>query len=227
MGEHRCAGIPPTASVWLRVSALLSISLPTIVVLLVSHSTTTIVFLLHFLHLSVLPVLFRTPSPPQNPVELARSRVLPFTSIYPLLPIVYHCPVLPFDPLLPMFVPHFPSQNPVEPTRSLLQRAFFSFPFSSLPYFPVLWILPWLCWFYLYCVCNVFFFPLCFARVFLKIVFMIDVCFFSWFGSRLSNVVDFAFNLLHQLSLFAFFSTMRFSPPLFPRIFLINLFVLD
>ena len=71
---------------------------------------------------------------------------------------------------------------------------------------------------------NVFFFPFCFTGVFLKIVFMIDVWFFL---DLFVQYCRFYFNLLHQLCMFAFLTAMRFSAPLFPGIFLINLFALD
>ena len=63
------------------------------------------------------------------------------TSLYPSLLCtfspVFSFSILSFVPVLPVFVPHFPSQKPVKHarSRSLLQRA--SFPFH-LPFPPVL-----------------------------------------------------------------------------------------
>ena len=119
------------------------------------------------------------------------SHVLSFPPAFPY-------PVLSFVPVLPMFVPHFPFQNPegelqVPPSASFLPFSF-TLPFRTSLY----------CGFYLYCVCIAFssHFLLAFSW---KNIFVIDD-FFYWFGSCLSNVITFALNLMHQLRLFAFLS---------------------
>ena len=103
------------------------------------------------------------------------SRVLPFSPIFPF-------PLLPFVSVLPRFVPHFSSQNPVEHARSrpLLQRT--SFPF----YLPFPLVLSCIVDFATF-VPTFVFLPSFFAGICLKNVFeILLVFFFYWFGSWLS-----------------------------------------
>ena len=92
----------------------------------------------------------------------------------------FHIFVLPSISRTSRFVPHFPSQNPVEHAcfRSLLQRTSFSFllPFLSVLLFIVDFALT--CRFYLYCLCNAFFLPFSFTGLFLKYVFELAYLFF-------------------------------------------------
>ena len=174
-------GIPPTASVWLRLPhplwafALLPIFPSITVVLLVSRSTFPyFLFLLHVRQFPVLSVLSRTSHPKillSMPTSGLSSKVLPFTSLYPFL--------LAFPyPVLPMFVPHFFSQNPVKHARS-----------RSLAFFPFPPVLPFIVD-YTSIVSALFYLPLLFYWYFPKNVFVLDDLFYL-FGSCLSNVVFF------------------------------------
>ena len=117
----------------------------------------------------------------QTLVEHARCRsFLQRTSfhIFLLFPLMY------FHSLLHFLIPYFPSF----PYFSCLSRTFLTkilfrmpAPCPSPAYF-LPFALPsctfLYCGFYLYCVCNVFFFPFCFAGTFLKDVFILDDLFF-------------------------------------------------
>ena len=161
VGEHRYAGIPHIAKSPLWAFALLPNSLPMIVVLLVSCSMFP--YCLILLQFPVLPVLSRT-FPPKIPLSIPAyfllhpyilsSHALPFPHVFPY-------------PVLPMFVPHFPSQNSVEHVRSryLLQRTYFPPVLSRIVDFTLS---------FFYCVCNTFFFTLCFTEIVLKNLFVID-----------------------------------------------------
>ena len=71
--------------------------------------------------LSICPVEGLSPVYFPHPSTLF-SHVLPFPPAFPY-------PVFLFVPVLPMFVPHFPSQNPLEPTRSGPSSSVTSSPF--------------------------------------------------------------------------------------------------
>ena len=132
-----------------------------IVVLLVHLFTFPyFLFLSHLLQFPVLPVSS------QNPVEHARSRsFLQRTSPHSSI-LSFHVLSVPSAfpfPILPMFVPHFPSKillSMPAPGSSCSVP-----PFLFLPYFPVLFILSLLS-------LIVFFFPFCFTGLFLKTVFV-------------------------------------------------------
>ena len=99
----------------------------------------------------------------------------------------FHIPILPQFPVLSVLSRTFPSQNPVEYSRSrpLFQRISFPFPLffpSVLSYarsrsllqrisFPFLPCTSLYYGFYLICVCIVIFFPLLFTGIFLKSIF--------------------------------------------------------
>ena len=109
-----------------------------LVVLLVSRSTFPyFLFLLHFLHFLILPILSRISSSKillSMPASGPSSSVLPFTSIYPFLSNVLPFPPAFLYPVLSMFAPALPSQNPVEQARSrtLLERTSFPLPFPPV-----------------------------------------------------------------------------------------------
>ena len=120
------------------------------------------------------------------------SHVLSFPLAFPYF-------VLLFAPVLPMFVSHFPSHillSMPAPDSSFSVLTCLSL-YPSVPYFPVLWILPWIVGFT--CIVSV----MCFSAPFVllgfswKLYLWVTIWFFSWFASCLSNVVNFAFNLLH------------------------------
>ena len=115
--HHRCAGILPTASVWLRVShplwafALLPISPPTIVALLVSRSTFPyFLFLPLFLQFPVIPLpkscwacLLQVPSPAYFPTSLYPFLLCTsFPSCIFFFPYFLHSPTSHVCPALPL-----------------------------------------------------------------------------------------------------------------------------
>ena len=168
LGEHPCAGFPHTASVCLRVPHPLWAFVPSY------FPANHCCFACVTFHIPILPFPPALPSfprsslfiphfPSQNPVEHVRSRfLLQRTSFYiplPLpahvlpFPLVFPYPVLPFVPVLSMFVSHFPSQIPIEHarSRSLLQHASFPFPLPFPPVLPCSVDFTITYWFYLYC----------------------------------------------------------------------------
>ena len=182
-GVHRCAWTPPMAYVWPRVShpswafALLPISPPTIIFAYVLFHIPVLPFPPALPLISVLPVLSSTSFPklswacqieiPPQAYFLSHSstissHILTFPSAFPY-------PVLPFIPLLAIFVPHFSSQNPLEHacSRSLLHRTYFSFP---LPFSPVLPCSVDFTLTFFYCECNAFFLTFCFPGIFEEFV---------------------------------------------------------
>ena len=145
-------------------------------------------------HIPVLPFPPALPSIPrisrfvpnfssQNPVDHARSRSLlqptsphPSTlSAYVLpFPPAFLFPVLSFVPVLPMLVPHFPSQNPVQHARSRSPFQRTSFPLT-LPSRASRY-----CGFYLFCVYCAFlplFFPNKMYLFFMICFLFIQCCF--------------------------------------------------
>ena len=105
------------------------------------HISVLLSFLLLFLQFPALCVFSCT-----SPSKILFSSILlhiplPFFSCTPFS-LAFSYPILSFAPVLPMFVPHFPSQNSFEHARSrslLSVLPSFSI-YPSVPYFPVLWI---------------------------------------------------------------------------------------
>ena len=180
VGEHRCAGIPPTAFVWLRVPhplwafAFFPISQPTIVILLVSRFTFPYFFSyctsFNSLYFPLCPALSLPKSCWACPLQRTSFHILlPFSSNVLPFSLAFPYPVLPlskFSWACPLGVP---------------PPAYF-FPFT-LPSRTVDFTLVFLYW-----VCLHLIFYWDFPKNF--------ICNYYFFGCSL--------NLLHQLWLFAF-----------------------
>ena len=116
MGKHRCAEILPTASVWLRVSSLMSFCSP------FYFPANNCCFACVSFHIPLLPSISCTfrlslTFPPKillsMPAPGISSSVLPFTSLYPFLPctsfrILLPFPLMYFLSLLRFLTPYFP-----------------------------------------------------------------------------------------------------------------------
>ena len=131
MGEHRCAGVPPTnMRLAKRPSSLMSFCSPSY------FTSNECCFACVLFHIS--PISFFS--------------CTSFNSLY-----------FPFCPALPL-----PKSCWAYPLQAPPSTQFFLFSFA-LPSRTSLY-----CGFYLYCVCNVFFFNFCFTEIFLKNVFVLD-----------------------------------------------------
>ena len=145
MGEHRCAGIPPAAfggqksliPYELLLSFLFSHQPLLLCLCLVLHSRTSFNSpYFRFVHTSPRKILLSMPASDPSSSVLPLI-LLPFPPMYFFSLLHFLFSYFTSFPLLPIFVPHFFSQNPVKHarSRSLLQRT--SSPFH-LPFPPVL-----------------------------------------------------------------------------------------